>query len=259
MAAVHPRAESFYRALLGFQINSQPLKYETLNGAAAVHISMDLSANHLNKVINSYRTKDPMKNIGALFDRPDHRYHYAPKKAGLSINPAFTPTMLKYFCLQQREVWSKFSNEDRHTLIQVYSTYFGDQSMAEFRKLADEPSLEKEFRTPIRLTAVANFFEHISFGEISDLTGQGCFINSFGHLPQPNEQIEIAFRFCDQEYRVRGKVAWLNEAQSLRHRRGMGIQFEQSIPKLALDLQKWVFSVSQPSATQEAKLARRFA
>lgn len=254
IAAVHPKSEIFYKALMGFEKNGRPLDYSSLKGAAAIHISMDLSEEHLQKLTDSFKSKDPMRNFGAFLQRDDRRLHHPQKTSGFLINPVITPNLLKYFCLQQKEVWSRLSQNDQNALIQVYSTYFGRASMQEFRKNMQIASIQKDYRTPVQLTAVVHHGETKSFCQILDLTSGGCYLTCTGEAPQHGEKIELSFRVCDRDYRLRAEVAWQNDGCSLKHRpNGFGIKFERAIYNLNQDLQQWIYSASTGHTHREGR------
>ena len=255
LAAVHPKSETFYKALMGFVKNGKPLDYSTLKGAAAIHISMDLGDAHLHKLTNSFPSKDPMRNFGALLQRFDQRLHHVPKMTTLQINPVITPGLLKFFCLQQKEIWSRLSPADQQTLIQVYSTYFGMESMREFRKNSDLAPFNKDYRTPVNITAVVTSKDGSkNFCRILDLTSGGCYLMSTANLPKQGDKIEVAFRVCNRDFRLQAQVTWQNQGQALKHHpNGIGIQFDKAIANLNQDLQQWIYGVAQSETHREYK------
>lgn len=242
VAAVHPRSEDFYKALMGFEKNGEPKRYGSLKGAAAIHISMDLSQEHLDKVTSSYTSLDPMKNIGALFQTQDRRFHYATKRDGLRINPVITPQVLEHFCLQQKTIWLGMSVEERNSLIQVYSTYFGSASMSKFRKHQPIMLIEKEYRTPVQVSSFVRLGDETRFCKILDLASGGCYVKWSNELPKAGDSIQISFRIAGRTFQMRGQVAWVNDGHSLAQNRGFGICFASQISNFGLQLKDWVYA-----------------
>ena len=248
LAAVHPKTETFYKALMGFVKNGKPLDYSSLKGAAAIHVSMDLSEAHLEKLTNSFKSKDPAKNFGLLLQLSDKRFFHLTKKNDLQISPVITPNLLKFFCLQQKEIWSRLSSTEQQTLIQVYSTYFGMDSVKEFLQVNGEIAATKQYRTPVHINALITADEQSKyFGRILDLNSGGCFLICTGELPKPGQKIKIAFRFANNEYRLQAQVVWQNQGQAIKHHpNGVGIQFDEKIEGLNQDLKEWIYNALQP-------------
>lgn len=255
IATSHPRTKDFVKALMGFEINGKPTTYSSLKRAAAIHISLDLSEAHLQKFTNAYRSKNPMRNLGALFQSHDNRFHYAKKAEGLQIRPVITPDILNYFCLQQKEVWSRLEFKEKRAVLQFYSTYFGDACIRNLSKSSGFLPPEKDYRTAVQLKAKIAFSKSKGFCHVLDLSSGGCYVSSQGPLPRPGERIEVAFRFRNQDYRIHGQVAWLNESQSLRHPRGMGILFYQEISFLNQELRRWTYGESAQEVQFKIKMA----
>jgi hypothetical protein len=241
IGAVHPKSEDFYKALWQFKKNGSPIQYGSLKGAAAIHISMDLSPKHFQKVIRDFGPDDADKNFGSMIMAKDSRFLYPNEKEGLSIHPVITPEMLKHFCLEQKEVWSRLSTNDQKTLIQVYSTYFGYESMNAFRWYHAPLQVEQEYRTPVQLSSVVSLAEQSSFCEILDITSGGCYLSWEEDLPEAGQTLKVSFRLGGHHYVVQGQVAWKNDNLSLSRQRGIGIRFLRRIPTLNLQLQQWAY------------------
>jgi hypothetical protein len=242
VGAVHPRSEDFYKALWQFEKNGKPSQYGSLKGAAAIHISMDLSKEHFEKVIRTFGPDDPSRNIGSLFLQPDSRFQYPEQVEGLSIHPVMNPETLKYFCLAKPGVWRGLCDFERQRLIEVYSTYFGRESMRAFRKLEVAYLNEKEFRTPVQIPSMARIGNVISFCEVLDLASKGCFVSwSSNQLPELGQTLSISFWTPWRNYSLEGRVAWHNEGQALRLGPGFGIHFSQESQELARELPRWLY------------------
>jgi Tfp pilus assembly protein PilZ len=242
VAAVHPRAEDFYKALWKFERNGKPLHYGTLKGAAAIHISMDLSHEHFQKIVQDFRQASPLGNLAAMVAEADSRFHYPEQKACQSIFPVITPEMLKYFCLEQSEVWARMSSEEKEKLLQVYSTYFGPEAVEKFKEgRFPTRSLSQDYRTPLRLTSVLSLKDNAVFCEILDLTSKGCFVQFRGELPAVGQAIRISFFFAEQKYSLQAAVVWQNKGQTLKQPRGVGLQFAAPLRTLNSQLQQWLY------------------
>lgn len=248
IGVVVPQAEDFYKALWHFKKNGNPVQYESLKGITAIHISMDLSTEFFDQVENDFGPRDPKKNLGSMIRSEDSRFHYPKEKTGLSINPVITPEMLKFFCLEQKEVWSRLAIKDKQTLIQVYSTYFGAESMNTFRKTEIRLLAQKEYRTPVCLSSIASLGSSTSFCEILDLTSGGCFVSWKNSLPSEGEDVCVSFRIQNKTYSLQGKVAWANNNRSLHRGRGFGIRFAQASTVILQDLQQVLFGSKTETA-----------
>jgi hypothetical protein len=251
IGAVHPKAEDFYKALWKFEKNGEPLQYASLKGAAAIHISMDLSAEHFDRVIEAFGPADPQKNLGSLILGPDDRFFYPHERTGLAIHPVITPQLLKYFCLEQKEIWSRMNPQDQQTLIDIYTTYFGAASMAEFRKEDIQGGPSKEYRTPVQLPCIAEVSTESNFCEVSDLTSRGCFVIWKEVLPTVGSTVRLSLRLNRERYFVTGEVAWSNDGHTLHRGRGFGIRFSQAEYALSSNLQSLLYGPA--TASQEGK------
>ncbi len=248
IGVVHPKSEDFYKALWQFEKNGEPVQYGSLNGAAAIHMTMDLSAEHFDKVTRDFGREDRYKNLGSMITCDDPRFHYPQAKSGLTINPVITPQTLKYFCLEQKEVWSRLSLKEKQTLIHVYSTYFGAASMREFRNADVTNFVEKEYRTPLHLSSLVTMGDKGSFSEILDLTSKGAFVSWNDELPGEGESVRLAFRFEGKMYYIPGTVAWKNDHRALHRGRGFGIRFSLPVPQLTATLQSLLYGKEEISA-----------
>ncbi|MGZ5280097.1 MAG: N-acyl amino acid synthase FeeM domain-containing protein [Pseudobdellovibrionaceae bacterium] len=241
IGVVHPRAEDFYKALWQFKKNGDTVKYNSLKGAAAIHLSMDLSCAHFKKIVQDFGPDIPTKNLGSMIKTEDPRFFYPQQKTGQSIHPVITPELLKYFCLQKKEVWARMTTIDRKKLVEVYTTYFGADVMKDFKENRIPIQAEKEYRSPVQLASIVSIDTQSSFSEILDLTAGGCFIGWDGDLPSADQEVALSFRFEERNYVLRGKVAWQNDSQCLRRRRGFGIRFANRMPSLNSQLQAWLY------------------
>jgi Tfp pilus assembly protein PilZ len=253
IAAVHPKAEDFYKALWNFQKNGEPIGYESLKGAAAIHISLDLSDAHFQTIADNYNSKDPLKNIATMIENEDARFQYPNQNEGQSINPVITPDLLKYFCLEKKEIWSRLSPQDKNTLVQVYSTYFGADCMIDFKKRDMQIFNRQDYRTPVQISAVYITESQAQFSNLHDLTEGGCFIGTNGPKPKIGENISVSFRFDGKNYVAKGNVAWVNENLTPFCPQGFGICFETAIPSLNANIQKWIYSDTAEVAASENK------
>ncbi len=258
VCAVHPKAEDFYKAVLQFRKNSEVLKYNGLKDAEAIHISMDLSTEHLDKVIQAFGTDDPSKNVGIMFRLFDQRFHYPRQKPGQMLNPVITPDLLKYFCFEKEEVWTRIGEQDRKRLVQIYSTYFGFESMREFKESQLSINEIQEYRTPIEISSILKTCDQFNFCDILDLTSSGCFIDWQNELLAVGQKVSLAFCFEEKSYKIQGEIAWQNENSSLHHRRGLGIRFINKVPSLTTQLQQWLYGRNSLSVVREANVLQDY-
>lgn len=241
IGVVHPKAEDFYRALWLAEKNGKPVRYGSLKGAEAIHLTMEVSKEHFDKLTLAFGEDHPTKNLGTILRSRDSRFYYPAIKKELGINPVITPKLLRYFCLEQKGVWSSISAKDKRTLMNVYSTFFGASSMNEFQSPETSDLVEREYRTSVRLTSVASIGAAASFCKIMDLTSNGCFINWSGDLPSHGQEIQVSFCFQERIYSISGKVAWSNDVHLSSHARGFGIKFTQAVPELTRALQNSLY------------------
>jgi hypothetical protein len=118
-------------------------------------------------------------------------------------------------------------------LLQVYSTYFGPDSLWE---LYQRPTLgnwvQQEYRTSLQVPAVINSPENFDLCEILDLTSSGCYLTTTSALPMVNDRICVTFYFEDQLYCTEGQVVWRNEGSVANRRRGFGFRFDEQLSSL---------------------------
>lgn len=256
VGAVHPKSEDFYKALWQFEKNGEPSQYGSLKGAAAIHISMELSEDHFHRVVRSFGADDPSRNLGSLFLQPDSRFQYPKEVEGLSIHPVIDPETLKYFCKGKRGIWDALSAFEKQRLIEVFSTYFGRESMNEFRKLEIAHLNEKEFRTPVQIQSVARIGDMISFCEVLDLASKGCFVRwDSERLPEPGQTLSISFRTPWKSYFLEGRVAWHNEGQALRLGPGFGLHFSRESRELAEEIPQWLYGHEIKATSYKIRVA----
>lgn len=248
IGVVHPRSEDFYKALWQFEKNGEPSSYGSLKGAAAIHISMDLSSEHFKKISASFGPEHPTKNLATMIIAIDSRFVYPSGNPGLKINPVITPKTLKYFCLEQKEIWSSMDSKEKQTLIQVYSTYFGRDAMDEFRDFDIQRQAEKEYRTPVRLPSIVDGSKGAVVCEILDLSSHGCFVGWKEALPAAGDTVRVIFRLGGQVFKLSGQVTWNNDGHSLHHGRGFGIRYLQPEPSLTSLLRQLLYG--RDAATQ---------
>lgn len=257
VAIVHPKAEDFYRALWQFKRNGPVVRYNSLNKALGVHLTMDLSDSHLEKIVLDFNSNNPQKNLALFCTLPDNRFHYPKTIAGKSIYPVLTPEIVNYFCATYSDIWSQMSPRDQNNLVQIYATYFGSGSI----NIASTPLLPneacaKDYRTPLRIQSLVHYENQSYFATISDLSSGGCFIEMTTSLLLVDTDVEISFKLNGKSYKLEGCIAWKSESNKNAKANGAGIRFLASITQLNYELRDWLYSDVTTKTKAEATLSR---
>lgn len=228
ICTVHPRAEDFYRSLWHFERNGKVVQYQFVEGALAVHLSMEISAEKTKKIVSSYRSNDLNKNLALFVLNIDPRFKFPLRKQGQVLDPVMTPELLQYFFTEKTQLLKELSNEKISYFYEMYKQIYSHEAIVALIGRPPEVVHIKAYRVPIEITGIASSKEQTTFVKILDLTPEGCFIS----LPeQPNlfsNDFILQFNLGSKSYQIESRMVWINNGTVLSHPRGIGVQFKKT-------------------------------
>lgn len=241
VCTVHPRAENFYRALWGFERRGRVVSYGYVKGALAVFLSLELSEANEKRILATYKTDDPQRNLALYCLLEDQRLIYPTRMPGQIVSVRMSPEILNYFFQERTNLFHELSPIHRQIFIEIYYFYFKGRGIEEYFQVHREYRI-REYRTPTRIQGQASFGDATFQGEILDLSPSGCFITtSFLKTAEISlgDKIQIDFSLGPKPYRLTGKCRWKNSSGNERYPAGIGIQFDAQILSLRNELEKW--------------------
>ncbi|MBC7466166.1 MAG: GNAT family N-acetyltransferase [Bdellovibrio sp.] len=241
VCTVHPRAEDFYKALWHFDRNGDVVSYQFVQGALAVHLSMDISLAKVQKVVNSYPTKCVNQNLALFVLHEDFRFKYPQHRFGAQIDPVFTPELFEKFCVIKTDVWHSLSQIEKHSLYSIYFELFGYCNPQLQVEIKDTNYMARSYRVPIELTTAVQCGDRYIFTKLTDLSAGGAFIAWPKDLGAPGSQIALSFKIGDKIIKTKAEVTWKNDGQSHLQPHGFGIKFLHSLGEENISLKNWLY------------------
>lgn len=257
VCTVHPRAEDFYKAFWHFKRNGKQVSYQFVQGALAVHLSMQMSDQIQEKIVASYPSKEIHKNFALFVLNQDARFIYPERQSRSKIDPVLTPYLLEYFSVDRTDFWSTFSSQEQAQLICIYEGIFGTLN-GKFKQV-DLSLLKtaKEYRIPAEVTAMISVGDQMVMGRILDLSTGGAFVTWPKNLPELATEMTIKFKIGNQTVQLNCQSTWKNEGTSSLHASGFGIKFIENKKLEAHHIKNWIYS--EPNVdfyeSQQRKLA----
>jgi hypothetical protein len=240
VCTIHPRAEDFYKALFGFKKMGKTVSYEYVKGALAVYMFMEVSDQHLKKLVESYNSQDPKKNLSLYCLMKDQRFQYPSYENGQILDVRMTPKLLDYFFNVRTDLFKNLSEEHRKIFYEIYYYHFGKSNIDVYFPQMIEQRI-REYRVPTKLSAEISHKSDIIKGLIIDLSPNGCFVafSDYERVMQ-NDSVQIKFQLGDNEFVLEGTPTWRNKGINKRYPQGVGIKFNASILLLSSELKKWM-------------------
>lgn len=244
VCTVHPRAEDFYRALWHFERNGKIVQYQFVQGALAVHLSLEISYEKMEMAKSSYRSQELKKNLVLFVLAKDSRFHYPIRKLGAQIDPVLTPELFEYFCVQKTHVWHTLSAAEKNSLYSVYKSLFGycNRVLLADSNITDLTS--RDYRIPVEIIAMLQENGHCRIVKITDLSEGGAFIAWPKDLTDPSSQVMITFKMGNSIIRMNGEIAWKNNGKSYLQPYGFGVKFPAAKKVVGTGLKNWLCSVA---------------
>ncbi|MBC7466994.1 MAG: PilZ domain-containing protein [Bdellovibrio sp.] len=241
VCTVHPRAEDFYKALWQFDRNGKVVSYQFVQGALAIHLSMEVSAAKLKVITAAYPTQTVDRNLVLFVMQKDDRFKYPTRKLGAHIDPVLTPELFEHFCVNKTKAWQSFSDNEKKSLYNIYLELFGYCNPDLNITLDDHSILTRAYRAPIELSAFvkddkAHFFTHIT-----DLSSGGAFISWPTDQADPGTEVTLSFKLGGQTIRTKAAITWKNRGQSHLQPYGFGIKFLKSETLSATTIKAWLY------------------
>lgn len=246
VCTVHPRAETFYKALWHFERNGKEVSYGFVQGALAVHLSMDMNDQKKYEIVASYGSTDINKNLALFVLANDKRFAYPSRVDGQVLDPVMTPDLLRYFFTERARFVDEFPLKDLHLIFSLYSEKFSDEELRglyskDTERLASSENLvEREYRTPIHLRAILHHGKTAYFCTIFDIASMGCFVSFPHEVKLDGEQaVRMTATVGTKNFDLAGTIAWKNDSSILRLPRGYGIRFIAAQTDLIDEINGW--------------------
>ena len=241
VCTVHPRAEDFYKSLWHFDRNGKVVQYQFVQGALAVHLSMEISLAKQEKIIASYPSKEIKKNLALFVLEQDARFQYPTRRLGAQIDPVLTPELFEYFCVHRTQVWQTLTTIEKNSLYQLYLGLFGYCNPALKVVCATADLTSRAYRIPIEIQAMVQEGGNYRIVKLTDLSEGGAFIAWPQELPDPSSQVILTFKMGDSTIRTQAEIAWKNTGKSHLQPYGFGIKFPEAKKVAGVDLKNWLY------------------
>lgn len=241
VCTIHPRAEDFYSALWGFKRRGSQVSYGYVKGALAIYMFMELSEANERKVVASYRSENPYKNLGLYCLQKDNRFIYPAFESGQVIEVRMTPDVLNYFFKEKTDLFNELSEFHKQMFFEIYYFHFAGQGIESYF-VPSEKHRVREYRTPTKINANLKYNEVNFHSEIIDLSSQGCFVVVKSLTPidfKIGDETTIEFILGQKKFLIQGQCAWMNNRDNSRYPVGIGIRFKTDILFLSAELKKW--------------------
>lgn len=238
VCTIHDRAESFYRALWHFQRNGKLVRYPYVEGARAIHMSLEISPAKSEQIINSYGTEDMRKNLALFVLNEDRRFFYPNRITGQVLDPVMTPELLNYFFVERTSLCNEISHEKKNFLFDMYKAIFGRGAVEEIFGKVVNVEFKRSYRVPTDINVLVSIGDQATFGRIINLNSDGCFISLSEAISEFNGEIRMSFKLGDKLVSAKGISTWKNSGVCLHQSNGFGVKFLSQLPGVDSYLQK---------------------
>ncbi|MEN0059918.1 MAG: PilZ domain-containing protein [Bdellovibrio sp.] len=241
VCVVHPRAEVFYRALMGFERRGQIRNCSYVKNAPGVLLEFSTSGEHFQKVHEVlFGGRNDLKSLTAFVMMDDDRFIFPARKSGQVVDPVMTPELLDYFGHQKSNLYETLTPAQKSVVYNAYVSFYGEKRMTAVRQYLFQEE-GRSYRIPTELMGHVRF----SSGNVNcivkilDISSRGCFVAVSQPLPL-GEQIYLTLRTSEGAVELVGRPVWRNDkGQSPRLPDGFGIAFEQADHRIANEIQAW--------------------
>ena len=244
ICTVHPKAEDFYKALWHFDRNGQIIKYEFVQGALAIHMSMEISTEKQKLIVNSYYSNSLKKNLALFVLNRDDRFKYPVRQRGAQIDPVLTTELFEYFCVHKAKTWFALNPSEKNVIAKIYQAYHGNKNST-FHPVTAPTQLteDRAYRYPTNMTTLMHANNKSYIVRISDISAGGAFIEWPSSLGLPPTTLQLAIRMSESVVaRIPAKIAWVNRGDSNMHSPGFGVQFLASHHSLSKNIIQLVYN-----------------
>lgn len=226
-ATIHPRAWDFYAALLGFKRNGKVVNYGFVQGALAIHITLDLEWTENVWMPQAYRDVPAERDLLRFMTREPSPFVFPDRSASSVLDPVLTPENLEYFFAERTSVFAEVSPKELALIRSAYALHF-DVSRIPF--LMEAEKTIRPFRYPMRFRALLAASDGGSIlGRVLDLSSGGLFFETTHDLAI-GKVYEVRIELDGQAIRLPCVPKWRNSGgarhrDSLRHPQGFGMSF----------------------------------
>lgn len=250
VCTIHDRAEAFYRALWHFRRNGKLVKYPYVEGARAIHMSLEISPVKSEQIINSYETEDIRKNLALFVLSEDSRFQYPNRIMGQVLDPVMTPELLNYFFVERTSLCDEISHEKKNFLFDMYKAVFGRETVEEIFGKVVNVEFKRSYRVPTDISVLVSIGDQTTFGRIINLNSDGCFITLSETISEFNGEIRMSFKLGDKLISAKGVSTWKNNGVCLHQNNGFGVKFLAQLSGVDTYLQK-LMQVNETALNKE--------
>lgn len=242
VCTVHPRAEDFYKSLWHFDRNGQVVEYNFVQGALAVHLSMEISLEKQNKIVASYGTDDPLRNLALFVLKKDLRFKYPKRQAGSQIDPVLTPDLFEYFCIRKTDVWETLSVTEKNCLRSIYYSLFGFNNPV-LNSISDAGNSGlREYRVPIEVGAIVELGGQRRSVKVTDVSPGGAYLAWPKEIGIPQSKMTLSLKIKNSIVHLQAEVAWINQGKSHLHPYGFGVKFLNTHKNQSFNFTNWLYT-----------------
>lgn len=266
VCTVHPRAAEFYETLWEFKRNGPVKEYSYVKGALAIHLSLELSDDHAEKMKGIFSSVPEDKNPVLFTLKEDGRFIYPERSSGQVLDPVMTPELLRYFLSERTQMISRLMPWEKQQILFMYHSRYGKDQLEflltpeeEKQLLSDPHSLRyREYRSPVKIKGVLNVGAHNFLIELCDLSSEGCFVkvDEEDQLFINGKSVRVGFTLDQEFFHIPGKMVWLNDLDKQQTNRlpyGIGIQFLQAQKKIQDKIYSWDLTAQIPNSLQKKR------
>lgn len=253
VCTVHPRAEDFYKALWHFDRNGKVVRYQFVQGALAVHLSMEISPEKQQQIIASYPSANVNQNLALFVLNDDSRFKYPSRPLAAlraQIDPVLTPELFEHFCVNLTGVWSTLTALEKNSLYSLYVGLFGYcsprlQAPAEVLSQISDYRL-RAYRIPVEIPVTVQPNESGALGvpvitKLTDLSTGGAFVAWPKIFPKPEGPIVLTFKIEGVTMKTKAEITWNNDGLSHLQPYGFGVKFSSEQLLAGFNLKNWLY------------------
>lgn len=239
--SVHPRAKSFYRALLEFEQFGNVVQYDYVNGALAIYMRcLITSTESWARLASSFKSGDYKRNMAMwLINYMDDRFIFPKLHRGQVLSPVLSPDLMEYFFVKKTSLLKELSIEKRRVFFEILIHFFGESEISRFKEFYSSIGI-KEYRMAVDLTAGLEVNNQFYIVNIFDLSTNGAFIEA-SHDPhfriKKGDKVIIRFKIGRQSFHIESMVMWMKTVKDINGPIGFGLKFCESYPEIKHELQ----------------------
>ncbi len=234
IATVHPHAQPFYSTLFNFKRNGRVTTYESVKGAAAVHMSLNLKTLR-EYMLRKYGHRKENSNLFDFFFKDNvENFKFPIKSKGVLLYPTMDDSTLKYFFEAKTELFYSLRPKD---LMRIKASYDWTDSNPCFDSLNDlgQAALgpRVHFRLPTKIESMLTINLSLMKCEIKNLSLSGCLISSLQPIcNEVDQKVEMKFYLNSARHEVTGRIVRINCGSDHSGEYRYGIMFNSGFSQL---------------------------